>query len=375
VVATGVAAKNGVLVKGATAWEAARKLNTVVFDKTGSLTIGKLRVVEFDNLESSLSSRDALALLGAAESCSEHLVAKSIVQYAATELGDGFLFPKVEQFVVHPGMGVQCVVNAQRILAGNLALMLLQNVVISANIRLESDAKSARAQIVIYLAVDGVLKACISLSDVLRPESRDVVSHLKRRGFEVWIVSGDALPAVERIAKELGISKDTVRGGVTPEGKAEHVKGLQSAGKIVAMVGDGCNDAAALAIANVGIAIGGGTEMAMSASSVVLMKDHLEGVLVVTELSRSFSRRIIINFVWAFGYNIVAIPLAVGFFWPLGVYIPPAIAGASELLSSVPVLIFSLLLGLWKLRYEKHQDEFFEMELENYLEEKLNRDY
>lgn len=371
VVATGVAAKNGVLVKGATAWEAARKLDTVVFDKTGSLTIGKLRVVRFDTIQSSVSSRDALAFLGAAESNSEHLVAKAIMRYAASELGDGFVFSKAEQFVVHPGMGVECVIDGLRILAGNFSLMKLQNVPVAEDIITESKKSSSHGQIVIYLAIDGVLKACISLSDVLRPESRDIVAHLKKRGIEVWVVSGDTLPAVERVADEVGIAKENVRAGVTPEGKAEQIKFLQSEGKVVAMVGDGCNDAAALALANVGIAIGGGTEMAMSASSVVLMRDHLEGVLVVTELARSVTRRIIINFVWAFGYNIIAIPLAVGFFWPLGVYIPPAIAGASELLSSVPVIIFSLLLGLWRLRYEKDQERFFQLELENYLEERF----
>ena len=371
VVATGIAAKNGVLVKGATAWEATRKLDTIVFDKTGSLTIGKLRVVKVDVLDKDVTNLEALAMLSAAECKSEHLVAKAIMQHTFSEFGEDYVPFKTTDFQVHPGMGVECVVDAQtRVLAGNLSLMTNQGIVVSERVRMDARINSSRGQIMIYVAYNGALKASVSLSDVLRPESRNVVTHLKSRGFGVWVVSGDAVPAVLKVAADLGILQENAKGGVTPEGKAAQIKLLQTEGKIVSMVGDGCNDAAALALSNVGIAIGGGTEMAMSASGVVLMRDHLEGVLVVTELSRSVNRRIVINLCWAFAYNLIAIPLAMGFFWPLGVYIPPAIAGASELLSSVPVIISSLLLGLWKLRYNKDR-RFSELDLENYLEDQV----
>lgn len=369
VVATGVAAKHGVLVKGATVWEAAKRIDTVIFDKTGSLTIGKLRVNDFEVFTDHASRVLMLRCVEAAESNSEHLVAKALVSYAQEALlllnREDCLPSKASDFVAFPGMGIRCNVTTSRdnvlysVLVGNASLMCLQGVELPKSASAMALLSSQRGNIPIFLAINGEFGGLFTLCDGLREESRSVVNHLKRRGVEVWLVSGDTAPAVESVALDLGIPPENVRACVLPEGKAEQVKLLQEKGRRVVMVGDGCNDAAALAVADVGIAIGGGTEMASSAAGAVLMRDHLEGVLVVTELARSVARRIIINLVWAFGYNVIAIPLAVGFFWPLGVYIPPAIAGASELLSSVPVVIFALLLGLWKLRYVHIEDPPF----------------
>jgi Cu+-exporting ATPase len=372
-VATGLAAKHGVMVKGATVWEGARKLDTIVFDKTGSLTLGKLDVVQFDIIDSSLPRQDVLRYLAAAESKSEHLIAKALTRYASVELGSsiGVTDTTVEAFVTLPGMGVECVVDSvEKLLVGNLSLMTKKNVAVPKRVIDDAKECSGRGCVTLYLALNGELKAWAALSDVLRTESRSIVAHLVKQGLDVWIVSGDAAPAVQALAFDLGIPLDNVRAGVLPEGKAEQVKELQKEGRLVAMVGDGCNDAAALAIANVGIAIGGGTDMATSAAGVILMRDHLEGVLVVTELAKSVSRRIVINLIWAFAYNCIAIPLAMGFFWPLGVFIPPAIAGASELASAVPVIILSLLLGLWHLRYDVLTDTFTGVDVERFIASK-----
>jgi Cu+-exporting ATPase len=385
-----VAAKNGVLVKGATVWEAAKRIDTVIFDKTGSLTVGKLHVVDMDVNIDVLGDRDrkgvqyeVLECLAAAESNSEHLVAKALLKYAVEELGKmnggtpsgaGFsLDVKASEFVAFPGLGVECRVtfpsaNQNKVvLVGNLTLMNNQGVVIPAKVETFAGSCSQRGNIPIYVAIDGLYRALVVLSDVLRDESRSVVNHLLKRGVDVWLVSGDMAPAVESVALDVGIPLENVRASVLPEGKAQQVKALRDAGHVVVMVGDGCNDAAALAVANVGIAIGGGTEMATTAAGVVLMRDHLEGVIVVTELARSVARRIVINLCWAFGYNLIAIPLAMGFFWPLGVYIPPAIAGASELASSVPVIVLALLLGLWRLRYHRVVETFSSADIEKFM--------
>jgi Cu+-exporting ATPase len=378
VVATGVAAKNGVLVKGATVWEAAKRIDTVVFDKTGSLTVGKLRVVDFDvsgaGFESIQKARHfTLECLAAAESNSEHLVAKALFKFAVDDLRSSAIIAKPSDFVSFPGMGVKCNVNfpledkSHLVLVGNNTLMKNHTVDVPDGVESCALSSSQQGHIPIYISIDGCFRALITLSDVLRDESRSVVHHLKKRGLDVWVLSGDMIHAVERVATDVGIPLANVRAGVLPEGKAEHVKALRDKGRVVAMVGDGCNDAAALAVADVGIAIGGGTEMATTAAGAVLMRDHLEGVIVVTDLARSVSRRIIINLCWAFGYNLIAIPLAVGFFYPLGVYIPPAIAGASELASTVPVIVLALLLGFWRLRYVQIADTFSGADVEKFM--------
>ncbi len=388
VVATGVAAKNGVLVKGATVWEAAKKLDTVVFDKTGSLTIGKLRVNHFEMATNTIAEEShvlrakILRSLAAAESNSEHLVAKALLKYATEELKQSCFTAqqqaKARDFVAYPGLGVECIVDfppsppnkspgASRVLVGNLKLLQRHGIHVSRAIEMNAMQSSHVGHISIFVALDGFYCARLVLSDVVREESRSVVAHLKQRGMDVWLVSGDIAPAVEALALDIGIPLENVRAGVLPEGKADEIKRLQGEGRSVAMVGDGCNDAAALAVANVGIAIGGGTEMATTAAGAVLMRDHLEGVLVVTELARSVARRIVINLVWAFGYNVVAIPLAVGFFWPLGVYVPPAIAGASELLSTVPVIVFALLLNFWRLHYKQLPSSFTARDIDQFM--------
>ena len=202
---------------------------------------------------------------------------------------------------------------------------------------------------VVYVGVDGQLAGLIGVSDAPRAESVSVVRALSAMGIDVWMMSGDQPRTAKAVARTLGIDPERVLGGLLPADKAQQVAELQKSGKIVAMVGDGVNDAPALAQANVGIGMASGTDVAMESAHVVLVKSHLQDVLTAIDLSRVTFARIRLNFAWAMMYNVVGILLAAGTFYPAGqVTIPPAFAGLSELLSSLPVVFFSLLLSSYR---------------------------
>lgn len=347
-VGTGVGASRGVLIKGGQALEGAQKVDCIVFDKTGTLTMGKPVVVN-TKLFRSMVLREFYELVAAAELNSEHPLAKAIVEYAKKfrEDEDNPRWSEVQDFESITGHGVKAVVHNKKLVVGNKSLMLDQGI----SVPLDADEMLTEAeelaQTGILVAIDGVLSGVIAISDPVKPGAREVISLLKSMKVESKLVTGDNWGTANAIAMEVGISD--VIAEAKPEDKAEKVKELQSLGKVVAMVGDGINDSPALVAADVGMAIGAGTDIAIEAADIVLMKSNLEDVITAIDLSRKTFGRISLNYFWAFGYNLLGIPIAAGALFPsTGFRLPPWVAGAAMAASSVSVVCSSLLLKNYK---------------------------
>ncbi|KFK31609.1 hypothetical protein AALP_AA6G135300 [Arabis alpina] len=361
-VATGVGATNGVLIKGGDALEKAHKVKYVIFDKTGTLTQGKATVTTA-KVFSEMDRGEFLTLVASAEASSEHPLAKAIVDYARhfhffdESIEDGEKNNKATQnsgwlldtsdFSALPGKGIQCLVNGKTILVGNRKLMSENAITIPDHVEkfvadLEESAKTG-----VIVAYNGELVGVMGIADPLKREAAVVVEGLLRMGVLPIMVTGDNWRTARAVAKEVGI-KD-VRAEVMPAGKAEVIRSLQKDGSTVAMVGDGINDSPALAAADVGMAIGAGTDVAIEAADYVLMRNNLEDVITAIDLSRKTLTRIRLNYVFAMAYNVVSIPIAAGVFFPiLRVQLPPWAAGACMALSSVSVVCSSLLLRRYK---------------------------
>ncbi|GLJ04984.1 hypothetical protein SUGI_0008370 [Cryptomeria japonica] len=348
-VGTGVGASQGVLIKGGGALESAHKVNCIVFDKTGTLTVGKPVVVNTHLLRNMLL-RDFYTVVAAAEANSEHPLAKAVVEYAKNfrpASSDLSWLPEVQDFVSISGHGVRALVENKTILVGNTKLMLDSEITISedASEKLREAEEMARTGILI--SFDGELIGIIEISDPVKPEARDVVSILQSMNIKSIVVTGDNWGTAKAIAKEVGI--ETVMAETLPEGKADKVKELQMSGMTVAMVGDGINDSPALVAADVGMAIGAGTDIAIEAADIVLMRSNLEDVITAIDLSKVTFKRIRLNYLWALGYNVMGIPIAAGLLFPFtGFRLPPWIAGAAMAASSVSVVCCSLLLRYYK---------------------------
>ncbi|XP_022845511.1 probable copper-transporting ATPase HMA5 isoform X2 [Olea europaea var. sylvestris] len=343
-VGTGVGASLGVLIKGGQALERTHKVNCIVFDKTGTLTIGKPVIVS-TRLLKDMRPREFYELVAAAEVNSEHPLAKAIVEYAKKfrREEENPVWPEAQNFESITGQGVRAVVQNKEVLVGNERLMLERNVAISIDAEEILAETEALAQTGILVAIDKELIGIICISDPLKPGAGEVISILKSMKVKSIVVTGDNWGTAKSIAKEVGI--DTVIAEAKPEHKAEKVKELQAEGNIVAMVGDGINDSPALVAADVGMAIGAGTDIAIEAADIVLMKSNLEDVINAIDLSRTTFLRIRLNYVWALGYNILGIPIAAGALFPsTGFRLPPWIAGAAMAASSVSVVCCSLLL-------------------------------
>ncbi|KAM3321786.1 putative copper-transporting ATPase HMA5 isoform X1 [Capsicum chacoense] len=347
-VGTGVGASRGVLIKGGQALESAQKVSCIVFDKTGTLTMGKPVVVN-TKLFRSMVLREFYELVAAAELNSEHPLAKAIVEYAKKfrEDEENPRWPEVQNFESITGHGVKAVVHNKKLIVGNKSLMIDQGI----SVPLDADEILAEAeelaQTGILVSIDGVLSGVVAVSDPVKPGAREVISLLKSMKVESKLVTGDNWGTANAIAKEVGISD--IIAEAKPENKAEKVKELQSLGKVVAMVGDGINDSPALVAADVGMAIGAGTDIAIEAADIVLMKSNLEDVITAIDLSRKTFGRIRLNYFWAFGYNLLGIPIAAGALFPsTGFRLPPWVAGAAMAASSVSVVCSSLLLKNYK---------------------------
>ena len=340
---TGVAAKAGILIKDAEALERAHGIRTVVFDKTGTLTEGRPRVTALLPAEG-VADEELLSLAASVQQGSEHPLAKAVLA-AAEERGGGI--PKAQDFDSLPGRGVMATVEGRAVLIGSPRLMQEKEIATSA---LEEQAakREGEGNSVVWVAADGRLLGAIAIGDRLRGSAAEAIRLLGEKDIETALLTGDNRRAAESVASRLGIS--TVLAEILPDGKADAISGLQEKGGIVAMVGDGVNDAPALAQADVGIAMGSGTDVAMEAASVTLMRPDPLLVLDAISVSRATVAKIWQNLFWAFIYNIIGIPLAA-----LG-YLSPLIAGAAMAASSVSVVSNALVLRRWKPRAGSRKD-------------------
>ncbi len=337
-ISTTLGARSGLLVRDRRGLEEARLLNTVVFDKTGTLTLGEHRVVEI-RAAAGTDEADALDLAAALEQDAEHPVAQAIVTSARER---GLPVPRATDFKAIPGYGVQATVSGRQLSAGGPNLLTRLGIRLDHDSAAFTDAAARRGQGVVYLTEGTRVLAGFALADAIRPESADAIRRLHELGLEVAMLTGDAQVVADTVARQLGI--DRVFAQVLPDGKAAKVEELQRQGKRVAMVGDGVNDAPALVTANVGIAIGAGTDVAVEAGDVVLMRSDPRDVPRIVSLSRASYRKMVQNLWWAAGYNIVAIPLAAGVLAGQGILLSPAVGAILMSLSTVIVAINAQLL-------------------------------
>ncbi|GMF11665.1 unnamed protein product [Phytophthora lilii] len=353
-VATTKGSQVGVLFKGGRALEALEEVDAVVFDKTGTLTMAQLGVAGVFMPHDSVDGVQLWRYVAAAESSSEHSIGKALVAHADTQVQDSII-DEAQDFQAVPGCGVHCSVRGVDVRLGSLTWLKQQTYGDCRALRVPDEFIEANQRfqsqgcIVVFVVIDGELLSAIALRDALRPEAKQVIEQLKRDGIQPWIVTGDQRGTAISVARALGVPDGSVLSESLPHQKVDKVRLLQSLGLRVAFIGDGVNDAPALATADVGVALGAGTDVALDAADVVLVKDDLRDLLNAQALSRATNRRIKHNFAWGFMYNVLMMPVACGALYaPLGIWIPPALAGLSELLSSVPVILFSLLLNLWK---------------------------
>jgi Cu2+-exporting ATPase len=342
-ISTALGAKSGLLVRDRRGLEEARNLDTVIFDKTGTLTLGEFRVLHLSVAEG-MSEDEALGIAAGVESQSEHSIARGIVKTAQSR---GVRVPPVEGFRALPGKGVVAAVDGVEYRVGGPALLEAENARVVPTLRQAAEAAAGRGQAAIYLVRDGEALAVFAVADAIREESAEAVRALHDRGIKVGMLTGDARAVADSVAKELGI--DTVFAEVLPEHKASKVRELQAGGRMVAMVGDGVNDAPALATADVGIAMGAGTDVAVEAGHIVLVRSDPRDIPRIVTLSHDTYRKMVQNLWWAAGYNIFAIPLAAGAFAAWGILLTPAIGAVLMSASTVVVAVNAQLLKRMKL--------------------------
>lgn len=362
-VGTGKAAEMGILIKSAESLENLHNVDTIVLDKTGTITSGHPSVTDVLVVDGVLSEKEFLAEAAAAEQGSEHPLAQAVVEYAAKEK---LPMPQVESFEAVAGRGVSALVGGKRYLAGNLAY-LQETGVLSSKEDLEKAAREVErfareGKTPLLFAREGKLAGIIAVADTVRETSRTALARFREMGLHVVMLTGDNRVTAEAIRKELGIEKAV--SDVLPTEKESHIRALQDEGHKVAMVGDGINDAPALTRADIGIAIGAGTDIAIESADVVLMKDSLEDVAAAIELSRAVVRNIHMNLFWAFFYNVLGIPLAAGALFPaFGLRLSPMIGSAAMSLSSVCVVTNALRLRFFKRKSAKTEELLPTMEV------------
>ena len=341
-VGTGKGAENGILIRGAEALETAHQLNTIVLDKTGTLTKGEPSVTDIIEGEK-FSKKEILTLAASAEKGSEHPLGEAIVKKAKEE-NLNLLDPRSFQAIA--GYGIEATIDSKRVLLGNLKLMEERKVFLEGFLE-KAEHFSSEGKTPMFLAVEGEAAGIIAVADTLKENSKEAVEALQRMGLEVVMLTGDNERTARAIAHQIGINR--VLAEVLPEMKAEEVRRLQGEGKKVGMVGDGINDAPALAQANVGIAIGTGTDVAMESSDITLIAGDLRGVVTAIALSKATIRNIKQNLFWAFAYNTILIPVAAGVLFPFfGILLNPIFAAGAMAFSSVTVVSNALRLRKFK---------------------------
>jgi P-type Cu2+ transporter len=337
-ITTAMGARNGILVRNRLALEAAREIDVVIFDKTGTLTQGQFGVVDMSTAKGWDADR-ALSLAAALEGDSEHLIAQAIRRYARDRK---LTLPSISHFSALKGRGVQADFENQTYFIGGPRLLEMLALTPEGNIKTFTESANSKAQSVVYLTDKAKIIAAISIADVIRPESKQAVEELSKLGIEVAMLTGDSQAVAKAVANQLGIQR--VFAEVLPEHKDQKIMELQKQGKRVAMVGDGVNDAPALTRADVGIAIGGGTDVAIESAGLILVNSNPLDVVKIFKLSRASYNKMIQNLWWAAGYNIVAIPLAAGVLANWGILLSPAVGALLMSVSTIVVAINAQLL-------------------------------
>jgi len=335
-VSTALLAQNGLLLRNRTAFEQARNLQAVVFDKTGTLTMGSFGVTDIVPLNETSTPEEILRLAGAVEAQSEHPIALGIVRSAQER---SITLPQITQFLALPGIGAQATVEGHKVMVVRPSYVVEHELVGSSA---QIDTLTSQAKTVVYALVDGVVQGAVALADTVRPESRDAVTALHQMGIKCIMLTGDSRAAAQWVAQDLGL--DDFFAEVLPGEKAAKIQEVQKRGLTVAMVGDGVNDAPALAQADVGIAIGAGTDVAIETADIILVRNDPRDVVAVVRLSRATYRKMLQNLVWATGYNVVAIPLAAGVLAGVGFIMSPAVGAIFMSLSTIIVAINARLL-------------------------------
>jgi Cu2+-exporting ATPase len=336
-VSTELTARNGLLIRDRAAFERARALQVVVFDKTGTLTEGRFGVAAVVPLDVGFDEAAVLRLAAGLESSSEHPIAKGILRGAAAR---GIMAPAAAGFRNLPGEGARATIEGVEVEVVSPGTLRRRGVDLT-DARVAAEQAAGRT--VVFVTANGILAGAIALADVVRPESREAVRQLRALGLRCMMLTGDARPVAEQVGRELGL--DEVRAEVLPHQKSEVVQSIQARGLTVAMVGDGVNDAPALAQSDLGIAIGAGTDVAAEAADIVLVRNDPRDVVAILALARATYARMAQNLAWATGYNVVAIPLAAGVGVPWGILLTPAVGAALMSLSTVVVAVNARLLG------------------------------
>jgi Cu2+-exporting ATPase len=341
-VGSGIGAERGLLIRGGDVLEKVHQLQTVVFDKTGTLTTGHPRVTDCLPLLETFSESGLLEVAAAVERGARHPLAEAIQQQFQQQ--GGVSLP-AQNFYTEPGFGVSAQVAGQQVILGTDRWLTQQSVNITDAAQRQVQALTAAGKTVVYVAVEGKLAGLIGVQDTLRPDAKATVDRLRQMGLRVVLLTGDRQAAAEAIATSLGLAAEDVLAEVRPDGKAAAIAQIQAEGRFVAMVGDGINDAPALAQADVGISLNSAIDVAIEAAEIVLMRDRLTDVVESIQLSRATFNKIRQNLFWAFAYNTLGIPIAAGVLLPsLGIILSPATAGALMAFSSVSVVTNSLLL-------------------------------
>ncbi|KAK3816900.1 MAG: copper P-type ATPase CtaA [Linnemannia elongata] len=343
-VGTGVGAQHGILIKSGNALEAAHKITKVVFDKTGTLTVGKLVVASWN------FDQDFFRIVGAAESASEHPLGRAIGEYAKDLLKVAKLDAVVSEFTSATGQGIECTVthasDKYRVVIGNKSWLNEHKIRLPSSLANDQMTQERAGRTTVLVAMNGSFVGFIALADTIKPEAAATVAKLQQMGIQVAMVTGDQPLVAQVIASECGIHD--VHAGISPSGKTKIVTKMQEQGHCVAMIGDGINDSPGLAQSDLGIALVSGTDIAMEAADMVLMRGDLTDVVAAVDLCRTIFRRIRYNFAWACIYNLLGVPFAMGIFLPWGLHLHPMMAGLLMAFSSVSVVASSLLLKMWK---------------------------